>query len=278
MVATFTRHGDAAPLGWDGHLVLLHGTEPERQAYLTAWVRWGLERDEKVVYAEAGDAEFGGGFLAMLRRRGVDVETAVAERRVETMTIAEYHTPGARLMTVRRAVAEGFRGVRMSVEATSAWASLPVGRHEAYEREIDTFCQEHPLSVLCQYDRAVAVGEPLRRAVTQHSGGIRQRQLQTSAGGDRFALTGEIDIFNTDLLALALRSATTPPRKLFHLDLSGVGFLSAAGCRAIAEGTSRFRDDGGKLVIVAPRPMVRKVLLVVGVDRLGGVELVATRR
>ena len=42
-----------AGLDWDGHLLLLHHTEQERSSKLAAWVRRGLENDEKVVYTEA---------------------------------------------------------------------------------------------------------------------------------------------------------------------------------------------------------------------------------
>jgi hypothetical protein len=39
-------------LDWDGHLLLLHHSEQERSAKLAAWVRRGLENDEKVIYTE----------------------------------------------------------------------------------------------------------------------------------------------------------------------------------------------------------------------------------
>jgi hypothetical protein len=66
---------DAAGSGWDGHL-LLHDSEAERLAGLTAWVRRSLERDQKVIYTEAPNLPPAESFLGVLEERGVDVAAA----------------------------------------------------------------------------------------------------------------------------------------------------------------------------------------------------------
>ena len=40
---------------WQGHLLLIHQTEPERRAGVATWVRRGLELGEKVLYIERPD-------------------------------------------------------------------------------------------------------------------------------------------------------------------------------------------------------------------------------
>src|SRR3954468_20198852 len=96
----------AAGLGWDGHLLSLHASETERRSQLASWVRWGLERDEQVIYGhddtessgiessgiessgiessgiESSGIESSGiesserSVLAVLARQGIDVQTA----------------------------------------------------------------------------------------------------------------------------------------------------------------------------------------------------------
>jgi hypothetical protein len=63
---------------WDGHVLLLHRTEGERLAGLTAWVRRGMELGEKIIYTELPlmpeDA-----LAPVLEARGVDVAAAVRD-------------------------------------------------------------------------------------------------------------------------------------------------------------------------------------------------------
>ena len=63
---------------WDGHVLLLHRTEGERLAGLTAWVRRGLELGEKIIYTEfpfmPEDA-----LVPVLAAWGVDVAAAVRD-------------------------------------------------------------------------------------------------------------------------------------------------------------------------------------------------------
>ena len=67
-----------SPLDWDGHILLLHGSESERRSGLAAWVRRGLENDEKVIYAEAGGIRPERSFMRILRDKGIDTAQAVS--------------------------------------------------------------------------------------------------------------------------------------------------------------------------------------------------------
>src|SRR4051795_9720159 len=93
----------AAGLGWDGHLLSLHASETERRSQLASWVRWGLERDEQVIYGhddtdssgiESSGIESSGiesserSVLAVLARQGIDVQTATAQGRLLVLPLA----------------------------------------------------------------------------------------------------------------------------------------------------------------------------------------------
>jgi hypothetical protein len=94
-------------LEWDGHLLLLHHSERERSSKLAAWVRRGLENDEKVVYTEARGSAQEGRLLAALRGNGVDAVAATAEGRLSVIPVPEFYPAGGPLPGVERALAEG---------------------------------------------------------------------------------------------------------------------------------------------------------------------------
>src|SRR3954465_1431705 len=94
----------AAGLGWDGHLLSLHASETERRSQLASWVRWGLERDEQVIYGH-DDPDSSGidsssiesserSVLAVLARQGIDVQTATAEGRLLVLPLAAVYGAG----------------------------------------------------------------------------------------------------------------------------------------------------------------------------------------
>ena len=70
-----------APLGWDGHILLLYGAESERLSALAAWARRGLENDEKVIYTEARETPPERTLVRLLQDDGGDAATARRQRR-----------------------------------------------------------------------------------------------------------------------------------------------------------------------------------------------------
>jgi anti-anti-sigma factor len=68
---------------------------------------------------------------------------------------------------------------------------------------------------------------------------------------------------------LARRLAETVERQPLRLvfDMAGVGFADCASVRLIV-GTGRSLPDGNRPVISRPRPVVRRVLQVTGLDTL----------
>jgi anti-anti-sigma factor len=261
-----------AGLGWDGHLLLLHGSESERLSGLVAWVRHGLERDEKVIYTEAATELSERSMSVVLQQHGIDVAAATARGRLTRLPLARFYPPGGQAEIVERALAEGFRAVRMVSEASAVLAVVPEGAHTAIERGTDELCRTHPVSALCQYDEAATTGARLCQITAVHADGVRQRQLGTAPTTGGLALAGEVDMSNDALLTSALAAATGRADGTLRLDLSRVRFLGAGGCRALVQAVQEFRERGGTLLLVAPQPQVEQILRIVGLDRLAHIE------
>jgi anti-anti-sigma factor len=253
-----------AGLGWDGHLLLLHGSESERLSGLVAWVRRGLERDEKVIYTELPYRSMS----VVLERYGVDVVAATAQGRLTGLPLAQFYAPGSQIEAVECALAEGFRAVRMAAEASAVLTAVPVDTYTAIERGMDELCHTHPVSALCQYEEATMTSAQLRQVTALHADGVRQRQLSTVPDNEGLALVGEVDMSNDYLLMCTLEAATSRADGTFRLDLSRLGFLGAGGCRAVVQASQGFRERGGDLLLVAPQPQVEQILRIVGLDRL----------
>jgi hypothetical protein len=108
---------------WDGHVLLLHRTEGERLAGLTAWVRRGLELGEKIIYTELPlmpeDA-----LVPVLEAWGIDVAAAVRDGQLVVLPPEEFYPPAGQRVVVERALAEGFPSVRISAEVRAALSVL----------------------------------------------------------------------------------------------------------------------------------------------------------
>jgi anti-anti-sigma factor len=106
-----------------------------------------------------------------------------------------------------------------------------------------------------------------------HLDGIRERLLATGPAHGGLALDGEVDLSNETMLVSILQAAMARARSIFCLDLSRPQFLSMAACRALAEGTRRFRDRGGRVLLIAPPDGVAQALRPAGLDRLPNIEI-----
>lgn len=261
---------------WEGHLLLLHQTESERRAGLAAWVRRGLDRDEKVICVESEDEPPQRSVLAVLREHGIDGEAAVAEQRLQVVPVPDFYPSGYRSM-VDSALSDGFGAVRISTEAKAVLNRLDVDTYARIERDVDRLSRTHSVSALCQCDDTSIPEGWLPQTIALHSGGMRSWQLHTTGDGAGVSLAGEINASNDALLAKVLSAATSGSDETLRLDLSRVPFLSVSGARAVMRGTQQFRDRGGHVLVLSPQPMVRRVLLAMGFDRLSHVEMLETR-
>ena len=250
---------ERGPWDWDGHLLLLHRSESERQSRLANWVQHGLDRGEKVIYTEAPP---GRSVLAVLSEQGIDVGAATAAGHLEVLPMSEF----CQADLVEQALDDGFPAVRVSTEAGQAVASEP--SFADIEQAIERLCRAPQVSALCQYDRRVATGPVLDEVAGNHPTGVRETQLHTAERTRGLAIAGEIDFTNDEVLAATLKAATSSASGVFRVDLRRVTFVSAGGLRALATGTQAFRDQGGELVLVCPQPRVDRSLKLLAVDQL----------
>jgi anti-anti-sigma factor len=280
---TFEQDG-LAGLGWDGHLLLLHGSEAERRTQVAEWVQWGLERDEQVIYGQDDTIADGQddtiephrSVLAVLGEHGIDVQTATAEGRLLVLPPNALYGAGANgLMTrIECALAEGYRAVRTSGEVSAARTGAPEEVYPGLAYGLEWLCRTQPVSALCQYEHTSTVGTRLEQATAAHVGGIREAQLHTAETRDGLLLAGEVDASNELVLLSAVQAASSIAVAVLWLDLRRVAFLSVGGCRALAVGTQRFRERGGRVVLLVSEGIVARAVRLVELDALMKVELV----
>jgi anti-sigma B factor antagonist len=80
-------------------------------------------------------------------------------------------------------------------------------------------------------------------------------------------IAGEIDLYTAPRLHSELGAVLVdgmPTRVV--IDMSGVGFCDSTGMNVLLSCLRRVRERGGELEIASPRPGVRKILQVTGLD------------
>lgn len=266
-----------APLAPDRHLLLLPVTEDERRARVVEWVCRGLERREKVIYGELTAGSSQRWLPSALERSGFDVSAVSTEDRLLVLPPAALHAPGEQMNLVEQALGEGYIAVRLAAELSTASHRLAAATIAAYERDMDTLCRTHPVSALCQYDRATSSGPQLGDAAAMHCRGIRESLLQTSPTADGIALVGELDASNAELLEAALQALVGSAGAPLQLDLAGLSFIDAAGCQVLWDTADQLRARGARLLLVAPQPRVDRTLTLLDLDRLPHIEIVGER-
>jgi anti-sigma B factor antagonist len=87
--------------------------------------------------------------------------------------------------------------------------------------------------------------------------------------------TGEIDLYTAPRLQseLAAVIASAAPASRVVIDMSGVEFCDSTGMNVLLSCLRQARERGGELELAAPRPAVRKILSVTGLDAVFTVQL-----
>lgn len=263
---------DRAPgAGWDGHVLLLYGSEDERRDGLTAWAGRALGRGEKVVCTEAaGRPE--DTLVAVLEARGVAAAAAVREGRLAVLSPEEFFATG--LEVADRALAEGFPGVRMSAQESAALSVLSPAARRSFEEQVDELTRTRPVQALCQYAQATTTGAVLDHAVGLHLPAVRQATFSTGYDERGLALRGEVDVTNADVLTAVLAAAGRSSERALCVDLADVDHLAAGSAWRIDHDTRAFRAAGGQVLLVAPQPAVESTLRLLEIDQLPGVRVV----
>jgi len=77
---------------------------------------------------------------------------------------------------------------------------------------------------------------------------------------------GNLDVDSGTVLTTALDQVLSRPVPRVVVDLSGVEFCDSTGMNVLLSCLRRVRERGGELEIASPKPAVRKILQVTGLD------------
>lgn len=81
-------------------------------------------------------------------------------------------------------------------------------------------------------------------------------------------LRGELDLSSAEIFADAARHAHAEGSPTIVLDLSALDFIDSSGLRQLVVALQRQRDNGGDVVLRAPTDRTRRLLEIVGLDRI----------
>ena len=239
------------------HEGLLATSTNHRRTAMSTWARSALDRSEKLLTVCAP----------------VDADIASrAGSRLTALTPDDLHTtttPPVALL--QRALPEGYQGLGILIWADAVINATSRETHEEIEMTIAGLCRDHPVSVLCVYDRNGdrdgAGIEHVDLAVARHPDGLRGRRLALRRIGDTLYVDGEIEMSNLDVFAAALRALTDTPPPTVRIDLEGVTFLAAAAARTLIRDTAPYRDHGTDVEINAT-PHITRILQLLDIHRL----------
>jgi anti-anti-sigma factor len=264
----------APPALWDGHAVLLYGSEREYDANLGAWIRRGLDRGEKVVLTSR-PAEPEQRVLRLCADAGVDAAPARRVGQLVSLPPAQFYPPRGQDALIALASTEGFSGVRLSAQASIALSVLSERGYLAAELAMDQNCRSGSFSALCAYTRPAPSDRWLRETLATHSDGVRAVGFISARSEDGVSLCGEVDLVTSDVLAAALYAAVgTAFGQELVLDLSELEFIDVAGARMLLRATADLRASGGRLVLRRLQRPVARALRLLDVDQARGVQIV----
>jgi anti-anti-sigma factor len=97
-----------------------------------------------------------------------------------------------------------------------------------------------------------------------------QMQASTTDGIVEVKLSGRLDLDGSQAISDKFSFATTTRKANVVVDLSEVAFIASIGIRLLLTSARAQAARGGKLVLAAAQPTVRKVLEAAGIDQLVG--------
>jgi len=242
------------------HEGLLAASAGHRQIAMSTWARSALDRSEKLLIVCA------------------PVDADIASRAgsgLTALTPEDLHTTAAPAALLQQAVPDGDHGLGILIWADAVIDATSRETHEAIETTLDGLCRDHPVSVLCVYDRngerdgarGGAGLEHLDLAVAGHPDRLQEQRLALRRTADTLFVDGEIDMSNLDVFATALRALTDTPSPTVCIDLNAVTFLAAAAARTLIRDTAPFRDHGADVEIDAT-PHITRILRLIDIHRL----------
>jgi anti-anti-sigma regulatory factor len=227
------------------HQGFLRPVHPTPHVAIDAWSRSALENGHKLLTLTAP----------------TDPHTQTRPRALSPDDLHPSSTP-ARL--VHAALAEGFTGLSVLIRADQVIAETSADFHDAIESALTALCAEHPVRVLCVYDRPGAGTQHLDLAVTHHRGGLQEHLLTVRDAEGCTNLGGEVDMTNLDVFDAALRACRTMANDVVRVDLSGTAFLSAGAADILARHATTTRDGLARVELHNLPRHVRRVLWLTG--------------
>jgi anti-anti-sigma factor len=284
--------GSAYTVERGDHACIAYRDDRQHRDLLASHLTAALERAEKIVYvADTAPTE---PLSAWLRSITAESEALVRRGQLLIRPPVRFRIPNGRFAPERvvdflgtessLAARSGYAGLRVCLEMT--WvADEPRGqvRLVAYERLLTGLLageQALGLALICQYDERRFADEQLRQLQQAHpivlhaALAIRRApllRLSPLDDGAGLRVEGEIDRSNAEQLATALRSALAAEQDL-HLDLEGLEFADIAAVRLLAQAATSL-SDGHRLILLAPSPVLRRVLQVQGWDKLPALQM-----
>lgn len=82
------------------------------------------------------------------------------------------------------------------------------------------------------------------------------------------SVSGELDLYTSERLRVAIDEAASVGADTVLLDLSGVGFIDSTALGVIVQETKRLEGRGVALTLVTDDPRTLRVLEVTGLDRV----------
>ncbi|WP_157248476.1 STAS domain-containing protein [Nonomuraea typhae] len=89
---------------------------------------------------------------------------------------------------------------------------------------------------------------------------------RSHAGHALVAIAGEIDLYTAPRLQQEFTKLLQDGPKRVVIDMSLVEFCDSTGMNVLLSALKRVKEQGGRLDVAAPRPAVRKILQVTGLD------------
>ncbi|WP_131737246.1 MEDS domain-containing protein [Actinomadura roseirufa] len=266
------RPGDHAWLAFSG--------EPERDRVIGAFVRDGLDMNEKMVYIADDEARQ---LLGVLPRHGYDLpalmrggQLSFIPREEACMDSRGRFDAGRMLQTLAQQVDEafdqGFRAVRMTTDLT--WALSEPGRptlnqmlgceHRLGENVFSTSMT----MAICQVDRRCCSKEDLAALGDSHEivveanpefdDGILRIVRTFEPPGLR--LEGEIDVARQAILKELLKTTTSDDPT--HLDISRLGFIDLGGLNVLAQHARQLPKHAPLVLDNVPRQILAVIEMV----------------
>lgn len=255
--------------GHGAHLMSVANSQDERRSTLSRWVVRGLQAGEGFAYADPEGSSGPDSVASALADTGVDVDQAQRDGLLLRIPMTDFYALDAPAKLLAEALAEGLGALRIAADARHGLQVLDPATYLDFERRLADTCAASPLSALCQFDTQ-ADGIWFSEVTWMHMGYGPTSPFVALPDDEGLFLFGEVDITNAEEMAEALRLAGSHADRLLQVDLTGMTLLTAAGCRALIEGTDDHRAGGGQVLLLGARPPVQRVLKLLGFDQAPG--------